>query len=142
MTRRSAGPSRGRSEVGGRGGRLAALAAALAVVLACGGPAARDYKVRGKVSELPQPGQTRVLSVDHEAIDGFVDRDGKATGMDPMTMSYPLARGVSTDGLAAGQPVELTLHVDWSADPPAEITSLKKLPPDTKLEFRAAKPGP
>lgn len=120
-----------------------ALALGLALALAACGHDARDYKVRGTVADLPQPGQpTGELTVAHEAIDGFVDRDGQVTGMDPMTMSYPLARGVSTAGLAAGQPVEFTLHVDWSADPPATITTLKKLPPNTKIEFRAAKPGP
>lgn len=141
--RRSVGQFQARGEVRRR---LAAGAAVLLLALACGGHAAdtaRDYRVRGTIAELPQPGQpASEFMVAHEAIDGFVDRNGKATGMDPMTMSYPLARGVSTAGLAVGEPVELTLHVDWSADPPATITSLKKLPPDTKLVFRAAKPGP
>jgi len=143
--RRSDGRSGVRSDAWGRGGRrrrTAAGALALAVSIACG-HAGRDYRVRGTVAELPQPGQpASELMIAHEAIDGFVDRDGKATGMDPMTMSYPLARGVSTAGLAVGQPIELTLHVDWSSDPPATITRLRKLPASTKIEFRAAKPGP
>lgn len=118
-------------------------AVALAVLLACGGRAGKDYHVRGTIAGLPQPGQpASELIVTHEAIDGFVDRDGQATGMDPMSMPYPLAQGVSTAGLAVGQPIEFTLHVDWSADPPAKITRFKKLPPSTKLVFRPAKPGP
>jgi hypothetical protein len=122
---------------------MALGAVALAVLLACGGRAGRDYRVRGTIAGLPQPGQPgSELTVTHEAIDGFVDRDGQATGMDPMSMPYPLAPGVSTAGLTVGQPVAFILHVDWSADPPAKITRLKKLPPSTKLEFRPAKPGP
>jgi len=138
--RRSVGQSQDRGEVGRR---LAAGAAVLVLALACGRHGTQDYRVRGTIAELPQPGQpASELMIAHEAIDGFVDRDGKATGMDPMTMSYPLARSVSTAGLAVGEPVEITLHVDWTADPPARITSLRKLPPGTKIVFREAKPGP
>ncbi len=136
----------GRARVAARrlpGAVGAAALVALLALLACGGRAGRDYRVRGRIASLPQAGQPgSELTIAHEAIDGFVDRDGQATGMDPMTMSYPLARGVSTAGLAVGQPVEMTLHVDWSADPPAKITRLEKLPASTQLVFRAAKPGP
>lgn len=131
---------------GAGGGWLAAGAVALAVVLAslalaaCG-QGGRDYTVRGKVDQLPDAKDpASQLMIAHEAIDDFVDRDGKASGMDSMTMSYPLADGVKTAGLAVGDPVELTLHVDWSADRPAEITRLEKLPPGTPIVFRAARP--
>jgi hypothetical protein len=132
-----------RSDLGGqRGGWLGALALGVALTLAaCGGHGARDYTVRGRIEQLPsasEPGSE--LMIAHEALDDFVDREGKMSGMDSMTMSYPLARGVETAGLAAGDPVELELHVDWSADRPAEITRLKKLPPGTPIVFRAARP--
>jgi hypothetical protein len=109
---------------------------------ACGGRGGRDYTVRGKVAQLPVANQpASAFMIAHEPVDNLVDRDGKVTGMDSMTMSFPLARGLTPAGLAVGEPIEFTLHVDWSADPPVEITSLKKLPPGTPIVFRAANPG-
>jgi hypothetical protein len=133
-------------EQGGRRRRTAAgaLAVGLAALwMAACGARGQDYRLRGRIEQLPQPNQpASEFMITHEAIDRFVDRDGKVTGMDPMSMSYPLAPGVSLAGLAVGEPVEFTLHVDWSVDPPAEITRIRKLPPNTKITFRAAQPGP
>lgn len=115
----------------------------LALGIACGERGGRDYKVHGKVAQLPVAGEpASAFMIAHEAVDGFVDRDGKATGMDPMTMSFPLARGVTPAGLAVGDAIEFTLHVDWKAEPAVEITRLAKLPPGTPIVFRAARPAP
>jgi hypothetical protein len=76
----------------------------------------------------------------HEAIDDWLGRDGKRDGMDPMAMPFPVARGVPLTGLAANDKVEVTLHVDWNADTAVQITKLRKLPADTRLDFRAARP--
>ncbi len=118
-------------------------AAMLALALAaCGGRGGRDYTVRGKVAQLPQAGQpASAFMIAHEPVDDFVDRDGKVSGMDSMTMSFPLARGVTPAGLAVGDPIRFTLHVDWAADRPVEITRLEKLPPGTPIVFRAARPA-
>jgi hypothetical protein len=123
----------------------AALLVALAVlVAACSrdtGRDGRDYTVRGKVAMLPEPGNPASgFAVAHQAIDNFVDRQGEVVGMDPMTMSFPLGPKVSLAGLALEDPVEFTLHVDWSATPPVRITSLKKLPPGTPIVYKAAQP--
>jgi hypothetical protein len=119
-----------------------ALVALLIVGAACGARGGRDYTVRGRVAQVPLAGQpASAFAIAHEAVDEFVDRDGQATGMDPMTMSFPLARGVTPAGLAVGDPIELTLHVDWKAEPAVEITRLAKLPAGTPIVFRAARPG-
>jgi len=125
---------------------LAALAlvplAGLGGLSGCRAHRGRDYAVRGKVAQVAVPGQPgSAFMIAHEAVDGFVDRDGERSGMDPMTMSFPLAKGVSPAGLAVGDPIEFTLHVDWTADPPVEITRLRRLPPGTAIVFRAARPG-
>jgi hypothetical protein len=121
---------------------LAALALLLPVLLlASCGHRGRDYTVRGRVAQLPEPGNPAsgfVLS--HQAVDDFVDRQGEVVGMDPMTMSFPLGPQVSLAGLAVGDPVEFTLHADWSKVPPVRITRLHKLPPGTPIVFRAAIP--
>jgi hypothetical protein len=122
---------------------------AVLAILGCqpqGRPAGggHTYTVRAKVVQLPAPNNPASgLYLSHEAIDRFVDRDGKIVGMDPMTMPFPLADGVALDGLQPGDVVELKLHVDWGADPEVEITGLRELPADTKLSFRNARPtGP
>jgi hypothetical protein len=99
------------------------------------------YKVRGQVTQLPDPANPGSgLHVQHEAVDDFVDREGKTVGMDPMNMPFPVADGVSLEGIAPADYVEFDLHVDWQADSPVAITRLHKLPPDTRLVFRAAQP--
>lgn len=101
----------------------------------------RDYTVRGRVAQLPEAGNPASgFVVAHQAVDDFVDRQGEVVGMDPMTMSFPLGPKVSLAGLAVNDPVEFTLHVDWSATPPVRITSVHKLPPGTPIVFRAAQP--
>jgi hypothetical protein len=123
----------------------AALAcAALLLAAGCGGAGGkrgRDYTLRAQVAQAPDPANPAAgLYLYHEAIDDWVSRDGKVEGMDPMTMPFPVAPGVSLTGLAAGDKVEVTLHADWSADTAIRITSLRELPADTRLDFRAARP--
>ncbi|HKI05570.1 MAG TPA: copper-binding protein [Thermoanaerobaculia bacterium] len=100
-------------------------------------PEGRDYTLRAQVVKPPDAGG---LYIYHEAIDDWVGRDGKVSGMDTMAMPFPVAQGVPLDGIQANDKVEVKLHVDWSSDRPAEITAIRELPPETQLVFRAAKP--
>jgi len=114
----------------------------LLALLGCGAARGRDYVVRGRVAELPDPHDPASgFQVSHEAVDDFVGRDGQRTGMDPMTMGFPLAPGVSLKGLLVGDPIRFVLHIDWSAEPTVRITRIRKLPPGTPIVFRAAEPG-
>lgn len=119
------------------------LACALVLLLAAGcGPkqaaGERDYTVRAQVVQPPDA--KTGLYIYHEAIDDWVGRDGQMTGMDTMAMPFPVAQGVALQGIEANDKVEVTLHVDWNAERPVEVTRVRELPADTKLEFRAAKP--
>ncbi|HEX4960968.1 MAG TPA: copper-binding protein [Thermoanaerobaculia bacterium] len=117
------------------------LACAVLLLAAGCGARGRDFTMRALVVQAPDPANPAAgLYLYHEAIDDWVGRDGKRDGMDPMAMPFPVARGVSLAGIAANDKVEVTLHVDWQADRAIEITKLRKLPADTKLVFRAAKP--
>jgi hypothetical protein len=121
--------------------KFALACAALLLGVAGGCSRGRDYTVRGMVVQAPDPANPAGgLYLYHEAIDDWVGRDGKQEGMDPMGMPFPVARGVPLTGLAANDKIEVTLHVDWNADTAVEITQLRKLPRDTRLVFRAAKP--
>ena len=101
----------------------------------------RTYTVRGQVTQLPDPGNRGTgLYLNHEAIDDFVSRDGEMVGMDPMNMPFQVDEEVALEGIGAGDVVEAKLHVDWEAEPAAEIIEIRELPPGTKLVYRAAKP--
>lgn len=131
-------------EMSPHGGRLATaltLVGAVLLLAACQAQkAGRTYATRGQVIQLPDPAQPGSgLVLQHEAVDDFVGRDG-TKGMDPMSMPFPVARGVSLAGIAPGDVVEFDLHVDWQADLPVTITRIRKLPPGTRLTFRAAQP--
>ncbi|HEV7509259.1 MAG TPA: copper-binding protein [Thermoanaerobaculia bacterium] len=117
------------------------------LLLAAGcGAKGRDYTVRALVVQAPGAANTAGNSAGglylyHEPIDDWVGRDGKRDGMDTMAMPFPVAGGVPLAGVAANDKVEVTLHVDWTADRAIEITRLRKLPADTRLVFRSARPG-
>lgn len=101
-------------------------------------PAGHTYTVKARVAQLPYQGSG--LYLEHEAIDDYRGRSGKVEGMHPMTMPFPLAEGVSLEGIQPNDIVEFQLHVDWESDLPVQITAIRELPPDTALDFRAAKP--
>lgn len=106
-----------------------------------GSDSGRTYTTRGQVVQLPDPANPGTgLTLNHEAVDQFMDRQGEIVGMDPMSMPFPVAKGVSLDGIQVGDVVEFKLHVDWNAEPAAQITEVRELPAGTKLDFRAAKP--
>ena len=56
-------------------------------------------------------------------------------GMASMIMSFPVAAGVSLDGLAVEDKVSFTMEVNWGANPIYQITRIAELPPDTALDF-------
>lgn len=97
------------------------------------------YTVRGRIVTLPDPAKpASEFRVEHEAIDNFVGIDGKL-GMNSMTMGFPLAKGVSLEGLSVGDKVELTFEVRWKSQPRSQTTKVVKLPPETELHFGKAK---
>jgi Cu/Ag efflux protein CusF len=104
------------------------------------GPAAATYTVRGRISALPSAQAD--LQIEHEPIPDFKDESGKAIGMSTMIMPFPLATGVSLDGIKAGDPVEFEFHVWWKPRVAYEVTRITKLPADTTLTFGRANPAP
>ncbi len=115
----------------------------LLLALGCGKEAqgGRDYTVRAQVVTTPDPARpAEGLYLYHEAIDDWMGRSGEVEGMDTMSMPFPVAQGVPFAEIQANDKVEVTLHVDWGADTPVEITGIRELPPDIELVFRAAKP--
>lgn len=72
--------------------------------------------------------------VHHEAIAEWLRPDG-TKGMNSMTMPFPLADGVSLDGITIGDIVELTVIQYLGDKVPYRVSSIRKLPADTTLNF-------
>ena len=105
-------------------------------------PPSAVYTVRGTVEQLPIEGEPQTeFRVHHEAIDNFKNASGLVVGMNAMSMPFPLGPGVKLDGVAVGDLVELTFAIWWDETAPEyHVTRLRKLTPDTRLEFREARP--
>jgi len=100
------------------------------------GPPSAVYTVRGRVVTLPDPANPlSEFRVKHEAIDDFVDASGEVVGMSVMEMPFPLAKGVSLEGVEPGDVVEVTFAVWWQPRRHYEATRVVELPRDTVLDF-------
>lgn len=101
-------------------------------------PAAKPgptHTVRGKVEGLPVKDKPSTsFMVHHEAIAEWLRPDG-TKGMNSMTMPFPLADGVSLDGITIGDIVELTVIQYLGDKVPYRVSSIRKLPADTTLNF-------
>lgn len=95
------------------------------------------YTVRGEVTATPGEGDLteNQVRIHHEAIPGFVGYDGEVVGMASMTMPFPAADTVELGELAVGDKIEFTFEVNWDDSPGYRITAIRKLPPETELDF-------
>ena len=91
------------------------------------------YEMRGVVAQLPAAGSSEML-IHHEAVPGFVDELGKASTMPAMTMPFTPGPGVSFQGLKVGDPVAMTLSVDWP-HLAIVVSRISRLPADTVFNF-------
>lgn len=138
--------------------RLATLAlvAVTPLVAACGGggpaerpggepedPPDQTYTVRGQVVALPgEDASQRRIRVRHEAVPDFVGVDGEVVGMASMTMPFPVAEGLSLEGIETDDKVEMTFEVRWDGSEPLRVVELRELPPGTTLDFESTQPMP
>lgn len=97
-------------------------------------PPDQSYTVRGRIEQLPKRKGDDML-IHHEAIDGFVDGEGKKVGMKAMVMPFTPADDLSVDQAEAGDEVRFTFEVRWGGDPMLRVTDLDELPSGTDLDF-------
>jgi hypothetical protein len=104
-----------------------------------GGPLEADshYHGRGIVAARSGSGADAELSIHHEAIPRFKDRDGHETTMASMTMIFGLAKTPSQAALRVGDKLAFEFDLRWNARPVLLITKLEKLPADTPLTLSA-----
>jgi Cu/Ag efflux protein CusF len=99
-------------------------------------PPDQVYTVRGVITGLPVADKpASELTIRHEAIPTFRDREGNVIGMASMEMPFSPARGVSLKELKVGDPVEFTLEIRQKPTWSAQVSEVHKLPPDARLEF-------
>lgn len=131
----------------------AAAAVAVGLFLGCskGDPAAdapapiqHTYTVRGQVVVIPSAERPfDDLEIRHEAIPDYKMRNGEvnvtasgAPGMVSMTMGFPVAEGVSLEGIEPGDKVEFVFITTWGEKyPEYEVTEIRELPAETELHF-------
>lgn len=106
-------------------------------------PPASTYEVAGEIVRLPTAERPEIL-LQHEAVPGFRDENGKVVGMDAMTMPFPLAPDVPLTGLAVGDAVLFTLEVRWSDDrQPVRITRIARAGQIRSIDLEDGRlPGP
>ncbi|RMH55216.1 MAG: hypothetical protein D6685_14125 [Bacteroidetes bacterium] len=124
---------------------LFAILLPLSVLAGCGSrstatqdspPRVDTYTVRGLVVALPDPDKPgSELWVRHEAIPDYRDHEGKVIGMAEMKMPFPLAKGLSLDGIKPGDKIEMTFEVTWEPRANLRVTAIRKLPPDAELRL-------
>jgi Cu/Ag efflux protein CusF len=103
--------------------------------------ATQTYHTRGIIKQLPDPkSPTAEFMIQHEAIDTFVNGQGKVVGMNAMTMPFPkLGEGISLDGFAINDKIAFSFTVTWPG-PTWVVDSIEKLAPETEMVFGRAKP--
>lgn len=110
------------------------LALALLAASACGDddggpstPADATYQTAGVVEALPREGADRPeISIAHEDLPTFVNREGEQVGMQAMTMQFVVGEGVDLEGVEVGDSVSFTFEVRWNARPMLLITRLEE----------------
>jgi Cu/Ag efflux protein CusF len=95
------------------------------------------YHARGVVVARSGEAGNRELSIHHEALANFADRDNRRTTMESMTMIFGLDPRIAAD-LQVGDKVAFEFDVRWSKRPVLSITKLSKLPGSTALVLSAA----
>ena len=103
---------------------------------------ASTYRVRALVraveasKEKGKTGKHRyTVSLQHEAIPEFKDRDGKKVGMKTMTMPFSLRAASASMLPKVGDKVVVRFEARWTVEEPLRIVGWQALPKDTSLKL-------
>jgi Cu/Ag efflux protein CusF len=102
---------------------------------ACGtaDPPTRRYHARGQVTAVNGSGPDLTISIHHEQIDNFEDRDGKRAAMPSMVMAFGVAPELPRDLWGQGKKLAFDFDVRWSKQPTLYIVKADALPADAAL---------
>jgi Cu/Ag efflux protein CusF len=97
---------------------------------------ANRYTVQGIVRSAPAANKAgKTITILHQAIPTFKNRDGEETGMMSMAMPFQVAAEAGELPLSVGDKVEFTFDVDWDAQNPTTIVKITKLSADAEIRF-------
>jgi Cu/Ag efflux protein CusF len=96
-------------------------------------PPVRRYHVRGIVREVSGKGDELRVTIHHERVLGFEDRDGDRSDMASMKMNFGVTKAVPEASLAPGQKLAFDFDVRWNETPTLLLVRAQTLPPDTPL---------
>jgi Cu/Ag efflux protein CusF len=114
--------------------------ALLFALSACGGDQADGhYHSRGVIAAISGSGIEAEVSIHHEAIARFKDREGVPSTMNSMTMIFGIAPNVTSESMRIGEPIAFDFEVHWQTRPTLRLTGWHPLPTDTKLTLSANK---
>jgi len=95
--------------------------------------ATATYSTRAQVVSLDGSGDNVRVTLEHEAIEAFKNREGKAQRMPAMKMAFGLAPTVDTTALTPGSKHEVKFDVVWGREPTIRVLEATPLPLDTEL---------
>jgi hypothetical protein len=125
-----------------RSAASALLLGLLAATTACSRPERPDavYEVRAQVVAMHGSGDDRRVTLAHEAIPEFADRDGEPAAMEAMAMAFGIAKDVDAGAFTTGSKWRVRFEVVWNREPPLRITAARPLPASTPLALPKAQP--
>ncbi len=93
------------------------------------------YEARGAVTAVEQasPSGPARVSIHHESLPTFKNREGVVSGMESMAMTFEAKPGLDVSSVKAGDKIAFTFEVRWSGGPMLLLTQYTKLPPETAL---------
>ncbi|HEX7481793.1 MAG TPA: copper-binding protein [Polyangiales bacterium] len=95
----------------------------------------QSYHVRGLVQDLSGSGADARVTIHHEAVARFKDRDGHASDMASMKMIFGFGPKLSAADVKVGDKIAFDFDVRWSESPTLVVTRLQKLAPDVALSL-------
>jgi Cu/Ag efflux protein CusF len=107
---------------------FATLIASLALSTSALADTAYHFTVNGIIKGMPGDGlAANEILVKHQPIPDYRDESGTVVGMMAMTMPFFLAKGVSLEGIKAGDAVEMKVEQHLQPKFTEEVTSIKKV---------------
>lgn len=94
----------------------------------------QKYEMRGVVLRLPDASSPQLVVL-HEAVENFKSEQGERSRMDVMMMGFAVDPSVDLKEIEVQDKLRVKVKVDWRKMPSMLVTSVSKLPAETKLEL-------
>ena len=105
----------------------------LATACSSGEDAPISYHLRGVVKDVAGTGPDARVTIHHEAMPHFKDRDGHDAPMASMTMNFGFVSSIAATRFVVNDKIAFDFDVRFSQTPPLLITQLQTLPTVTQL---------